>query len=180
MLKPVSEREYYINHFNSYDMLNISIRTLPHYNIIRCAANTSDCSNHWNSTFHRINKFKTQTLFSVAITEFGFCITDRKNSKVDPTDGHIHGDEVSNKMLDITLAFNLSDWTAGYFGEIGGYIAYFSPPGQETELRDIKTRVVLSGGQSTRITLRTMHQLSMPPPLGYVPTALFIKKQFKR
>lgn len=71
-------------------------------------------------------------------------------------------------MVDITLAYNLSDWTAGYFGEIGGFIAYFSAPGQQMELRDIKTRVVLSGDQSTRVTLRMLHQNNLPPPLGYV------------
>ena len=46
-------------------------------------------------------------------------------------------------MLDVTLAYNESDWTAGYFGDIGGYIAFFTAPGQHTELRDIRTRVVL-------------------------------------
>ena len=69
--------------------------------------------------------------------------------------------------MDITLAYNVTDWTAGYFGEIGGFIAYFSAPGQESELRDIKTRVVLSGDQSTRVTLRSLHQLYLKPLLGY-------------
>ena len=32
-------------------------------------------------------------------------------------------------------AYNVSDWTSGYFGDIGGFIAYFSAPGQGEELR---------------------------------------------
>ena len=105
------------------------------------------------------------------MTEYGLCIRLKqakpKEDTTNESDGHEHGSEWSNNELDITLAFNLSDWTAGYFGEIGGFIAYFSAPGQETELRDTKTRVVLSGGQSTRITLRTLHLNKLEHPLGY-------------
>ena len=104
----------------------------------------------------------------MAFTEFGFCITSKTTTPDLASDGHIHGDDVSTEMIDVTLAYNLSDWTAGYFGEIGGYIAYFSAPGHQTELRDVENQVVLSGGQSTRITLRTLHQINMPPPLGYL------------
>ena len=42
------EKEYYIDLFNSYNMLNVSIRSLPHYKIIRCEANNRDCSKKWN------------------------------------------------------------------------------------------------------------------------------------
>ena len=66
---------------------------------------------------------------------------------------HIHGTS-RNNVLDFTLglgfelfllentttfiqetAYNVSDWTSGYFGDIGGFIAYFSAPGQGEELR---------------------------------------------
>ena len=81
--------------------------------------------------------------------------------------GHYHGmRQSSNTVLDIILAYNLSDWTAGYYGEIGGYTAYFSAPGAENELRDTMTRVVLSADQSTRVTLRTLHKNYLQPPLG--------------
>ena len=105
----------------------------------------------------------------VTLTEYGFCLSDRAISKQFHQDqqGHIHGTNATvNRVMDITLAYNVSDWTAGYFGEIGGYIAYFSTLGQNSELRDIKTRVVLSGDQSTRVTLRSLHQNYLEPPLG--------------
>ena len=47
---------------------------------------------------------------------------------------HIHGSS-RNNVLDFTLAYNVTDWTSGYFGDIGGFIAYFSAPGQGEELR---------------------------------------------
>ena len=51
-------------------------------------------------------------------------------------------------------------------------VNFLSAPGQQTELRDIKTRVVLGGDQSTRVTLRTLHQNNLPPPKGNcVPNA---------
>jgi len=46
------------------------------------------------------------------------------------------------------------------------YTAYFGAAGLQTELRDVKTRVVLSADQSTRVTLRTLHQNYLRPPLG--------------
>ena len=105
-------------------------------------------------------------LSTVTITEYGFCMSDQRLDIAPSHDGHIHGSSKTHKMLDITLAYNLSDWTAGYFGEIGGFTAYFNAPGQATELRDVKTRVVLSGKQSTRVTLRTLHENNLTPPLG--------------
>ena len=111
------------------------------------------------------------------MTEYGLCIRFKqakpKEDTPNESDGHVHGSEWTTNELDITLAFNLSDWTAGYFGEIGGFIAYFSAPGQVTELRDTKTRVVLSGGQSTRVTLRTLHLNKLEHPLGYHFNSLF-------
>ena len=107
-------------------------------------------------------------IISVTPTEFGFCMSDKQLQVEIARDGHLHGSGTSTKMLDITLAYNLSDWTAGYFGDIGGYTAYFSAPGQASELRDIKTRVVLSSKQSTRVTLRTWHAKNLTPPLGYI------------
>ena len=103
----------------------------------------------------------------VKLTEFGFCMSDIKMGVTlnSDTDGHFHGMRRSS-TLDIILAFNLSDWTAGYYGEIGGYTAYFSPPKAEIELRDMRTRVVLSADQSTRVTLRTLHKNYLQPPLG--------------
>ena len=47
---------------------------------------------------------------------------------------NIHGTN-RNNVLDFTLGYNVSDWTSGYFGDIGGFIAYFSAPGQGEELR---------------------------------------------
>ena len=129
-----------------------------------------------------------------------------KETEADEND-HLHGseDDTTNNILDITLAYNVTDWTAGYFGEIGGYTvgcmwpisyirnlqgsrnnqfffkkfvtfwswphapyytAYFGAAGSQTELRDVKTRVVLSADQSTRVTLRTLHQTYLRPPLG--------------
>ena len=61
----------------------------------------------------------------MTLTEYGFCISDISHQMEAGEDGHIHGTEKSNNVLDITLAYNITDWTAGYFGEIGGYIAYF-------------------------------------------------------
>ena len=104
----------------------------------------------------------------MSLTEYGFCLSDKALHKKYNRDrvGHIHANKTSNMNMDITLAYNVSDWTAGYFGDIGGYIAYFTPPGQRIELRDVKTRVVLSGGQSTRVTLRATHQNYLKPPAG--------------
>ena len=103
------------------------------------------------------------------LTEFGFCIADKKLGLQVHRDkaGHYHGMRPSsNTILDIILAYNLSDWTAGYYGEIGGYTAYFSAPGAEIELRDMMTRVVLSADQSTRVTFRTLHENYLQAPLG--------------
>ena len=65
-----------------------------------------------------------------------YCITNMMITNMTTRDqsDHIHG---TNKMnvLDLTLAYNVSDWTSGYFGDIGGFIAYFSAPGQDEELR---------------------------------------------
>ena len=105
----------------------------------------------------------------MSLTEYGFCLSDQVIHEHYDRDqrGHIHApNSTSNMNMDITLAYNVSDWVAGYFGDIGGYIAYFTPPGQRSELRDIKTRVVLSAGQSTRVTLRAIHQNYLRPPAG--------------
>ena len=96
-------------------------------------------------------------MFKVVLTEYGFCITDTNIGPIyqpDKTDGHLHGTNTSTKMLDITLAYNISDWTAGYCGEIGGFTAYFSPPGERSELRDIKTKVMLR-----RVEKKDSHQI---------------------
>ena len=42
---------------------------------------------------------------------------------------------VSLPTPDLTLAYNVSDWTSGYFGDIGGFIAYFSATAQDEKLR---------------------------------------------
>ena len=44
-----SEKRNYIDLFNSYNMLNVSIRSMPHYKIIRCEANNVDCARMWDS-----------------------------------------------------------------------------------------------------------------------------------
>lgn len=107
----------------------------------------------------------------VSLTEFGFCLSDRTTQLAVHRDmlGHYHAKkhyQTSNTVLDITLAYNVSDWTAGYYGDIGGYMVYFGACGAETELRDTKTRVVLSGDESTRVTLRTLHKSYLPLPMG--------------
>ena len=39
-------------------------------------------------------------------------------------------------ILDLTQAYlTKSDWTSDYFGDIGGFNAYFSAPGQDEELK---------------------------------------------
>ena len=116
----------------------------------------------------------------VKLTEYGYCITNKDITNMTKTDEHehIHGTS-RNNVLDFTLAYNVTDWTSGYFGDIGGFIAYFSAPGQGEELRlvhissniypvfsDVKTRVVLSGDQSTRVTIKTMHQNYLEAPYG--------------
>ena len=59
------------------------------------------------------------------LTEYGFCLSDSQMTKETEADenDHLHGseDDTTNNILDITLAYNVTDWTAGYFGEIGGY-----------------------------------------------------------
>ena len=82
------------------------------------------------------SKVNDELFQRVKLTEYGYCITNMVVTNMTTRDqhDHIHG---TNKMnvLDLTLAFNVSDWTSGYFGDIGGFIAYFSAPGQDEELR---------------------------------------------
>ena len=96
------------------------MKSMPHYQILRCEANAMDCSYSWR----------------VKLTEYGYCITNMVITNMTTRDqnGHIHGTNQMN-VLDLTLAYNVSDWTSGYFGDIGGFIAYFSAPGQDEELR---------------------------------------------
>ena len=50
--------ESFMKCINCYD----SLKSMPHYQILRCEANQNDCSYSWD----------------VKLTEFGYCITSKK------------------------------------------------------------------------------------------------------
>ena len=126
-LNSTLEKRNYIDLFNSYNMLNVSIRSMPHYKIIRCEANNVDCARMWDSELSKnwfYKEFKPWTflsvldliiftslnLYLVTLTEYGFCIADRtvRNEFHRDQEGHIHGTNMtSNKVLGQGFYFDL-------------------------------------------------------------------------